>query len=77
YYILQGEGRMHVGDEVRMVYPGQAVVIPIDGVQFIENTGAEDLVFLCIVDPAWRAEDETVLVGDSSLDFLTEDSFNG
>jgi mannose-6-phosphate isomerase-like protein (cupin superfamily) len=28
--------------------------------QYIENTGVSVLKFLCIVDPAWRKEDEEV-----------------
>jgi len=61
YYILDGSGRMHVGPEQADVAAGQAVYIPPGAVQFIENTGPNDLSFLCIVDPAWRAEDEDVL----------------
>jgi mannose-6-phosphate isomerase-like protein (cupin superfamily) len=30
-------------------------------VQWLENTGKEEIEFLCIVDPAWRPEDEEVL----------------
>ena len=52
---------MHVGPERAEVGPGQAVYIPPGEVQFIENIGAGRLVFLCIVDPAWRASDEDVL----------------
>jgi mannose-6-phosphate isomerase-like protein (cupin superfamily) len=51
---------MHLGDEPREVLPGDAVYIPPDTVQYIDALGAEELVFLCIVDPAWRAEDESV-----------------
>ena len=61
YYILEGEGRMHIGGETAPVRPGQAVYIPPNAVQWIENTGEGDLVFLCIVDPAWRPEYELVL----------------
>ena len=61
YYILEGEGIMHIDDESRKVAPNQAIYIPPDAVQFIENTGNIDLVFLCIVDPAWRLEDEEVV----------------
>jgi mannose-6-phosphate isomerase-like protein (cupin superfamily) len=60
YYILQGEGMMHINDESARVGPGQAVYIPPDTCQFIQNTGDSELVFLCIVDPAWRHEDEEV-----------------
>ncbi len=61
YFIIQGQGRMHIGDEASPVRAGQAVYIPPGAVQYIENTGALDLVFLCIVDPAWRPENEEVL----------------
>lgn len=60
YYILEGEGLMHIDDEFSKVTPGQAVFIPANSSQYIENTGAVDLVFLCIVNPAWRAEDEVI-----------------
>ncbi|HEX2694591.1 MAG TPA: cupin domain-containing protein [Acidobacteriota bacterium] len=61
YYILAGRGVIHVGDESEKVRPGQAVYIPPGSVQFIENSGRSDLAFLCIVDPAWRREDEEIL----------------
>lgn len=61
YYILAGEGEMNIDGERARVGPSQAVYIPPRAAQFIRNTGGKDLVFLCIVDPAWRAEDEDVL----------------
>lgn len=61
YYILYGWGVMHVDDEAATVHPGHAVYIPPGTVQWIENNGATDLAFLCIVDPAWREENEEVL----------------
>jgi mannose-6-phosphate isomerase-like protein (cupin superfamily) len=60
YYILSGEGEMHIDDETRRVEPGDAIYIPPNARQFIRNTGHEPLVFICLVDPAWRKEDETV-----------------
>jgi len=61
YFILEGGGRMHVDGEAAPVKAGQAVYIPPGAVQWIENTGSGPLRFLCIVDPAWRPEDEKVL----------------
>ncbi|HDT13867.1 MAG TPA: cupin domain-containing protein [Candidatus Aminicenantes bacterium] len=61
YYILEGRGLMHVGEETAEVAAGQAVYIPPGETQFIENPGTEQLAFLCIVDPAWTADDEEVL----------------
>ncbi|MEN6427338.1 MAG: cupin domain-containing protein [Phycisphaerales bacterium] len=61
YYIIEGQGRMHIDAETSEVGAGCAIYIPARSIQHIENTGAEDLVFLCIVDPAWTAADEEIL----------------
>jgi len=61
YYILEGEGIMSIEDESEKVHFGQAVYIPPNAKQYIKNTGNSDLKFLCIVDPAWRPEDEEVV----------------
>ena len=58
YYILEGQGQMHIDDESAEVSAGDALEIPPGAVQWIKNTGDCDLVFLCLVDPAWREEDE-------------------
>lgn len=52
---------MHIDGESASVRPGQAVFIPPGAVQYIENTGADDLAFLAIVDPQWRAGDEELV----------------
>jgi mannose-6-phosphate isomerase-like protein (cupin superfamily) len=51
---------MHIDGETCEVRAGQVVYVPPGATQFIENTGPEELAFLCIVAPAWRAEDEEV-----------------
>jgi mannose-6-phosphate isomerase-like protein (cupin superfamily) len=61
YYILEGKGIMYIDGVQAEVGPDQTVYIPPHGVQSIRNTGDTDLKFLCIVDPAWRAEDEEVV----------------
>jgi len=55
YYLLAGQGRMHIDDDARVVNPGDAVVIPAGALQWIENTGTHTLEFLALVDPPWRA----------------------
>ena len=60
HYILEGEGIMHINEETAMVHTDQVIYIPPHARQFIQNTGKLDLKFLCIVDPAWRPEDEEV-----------------
>lgn len=61
YYILSGRGVMHIDDEVAEIGVGQLVYIPSGAVQWVLNNGDEDLLFLAIVDPAWREEDEEVI----------------
>lgn len=61
YYILDGRGEMHIDDDRAEVSAGDVVEIPPGGVQWIRNAGTGELVFLCLVDPAWREEDEEVL----------------
>ncbi|OHB55170.1 MAG: mannose-6-phosphate isomerase [Planctomycetes bacterium RBG_13_44_8b] len=61
YYILSGNGRMHIDEQSFDVSADCAIYIPPHSTQYIENTGNKDLKFLCIVDPAWRKEDEEVL----------------
>jgi len=60
YYILSGDGLMHIDEESLEVGPECAVYIPPNAIQYIENTGNCELEFLCIVDPAWRQSDEEV-----------------
>jgi len=52
---------MHIGEESAQVTAGDAVYMPPASVQWLENTGKEEIEFLCIVDPAWRPEDEETL----------------
>lgn len=60
YYITAGCGLMHIDEESFEVGPESAIYIPPGAKQYIENTGSSDLRFLCIVDPAWREEDEEI-----------------
>ena len=60
YYVMTGRGLMHIDQESFKVGPDCAVYVPPNSVQYIENTGNSILKFLCIVDPAWREEDEEV-----------------
>ncbi len=54
YYILGGTGVMHIDDKTQRVKPGDTICIPPNARQWIHNSGDEALVFICIVDPAWR-----------------------
>jgi len=61
YYILQGSGRMQVGEDSRTIGPGDAVAIPPGRRHQITNTGTELLRFLCCCAPGYEHED-TMLV---------------
>ena len=52
---------MNIDDESFSVKKDDSVYVPPMSEQFMENTGPSDLKFLCIVDPAWKAEDEKIL----------------
>jgi mannose-6-phosphate isomerase-like protein (cupin superfamily) len=57
YVILQGSGRVEVGDRPpEDVVPGDVVLIPPLARQRITNTGAADLVFLAICTPRFTQE---------------------
>jgi mannose-6-phosphate isomerase-like protein (cupin superfamily) len=60
YFVLKGHGVLHVDDESSDIMKNQAAYVPPASRQFIENTGSEDLEFLCIVEPAWKQEDEII-----------------
>lgn len=60
YYILKGRGRMELDGAEADVGPGDTVYIAPSRNQRITCIGPEELEFLCIVDPAWREEDEEV-----------------
>ena len=57
YYILTGQGRMEIGDEAREVQAGDAILIPINCLHCLHNSGDDDLVLLCATSPPWYPED--------------------
>lgn len=63
YYILEGRGEIHIDAARGAVAPGDVIEIPVGAEQWIRNSSDVDLVFLCIVDPAWRSDDEDICSG--------------
>jgi len=61
YYILEGKGEMYIDGEKKIVEKGCLIYIPPNSVQKIKNIGNDELSFLCIVEPAWRKENEEIL----------------
>jgi mannose-6-phosphate isomerase-like protein (cupin superfamily) len=61
YYILEGSGNLKIDEETHHIEKDDSAYVPPNSKQFIENTGSIDLKFLCIVGPAWKAENEILL----------------
>lgn len=62
YVILEGQGRALIGDApAQQLGPGDVLLIPAEVSQQIENTGATDLVFLCLCTPRFRWENYRAL----------------
>ncbi len=60
YYVLKGTGRMHLDTEELIVGVNDAIYIPPGTKHFIENTGEEDLIFLCCSTPPYSNEDTDI-----------------
>jgi mannose-6-phosphate isomerase-like protein (cupin superfamily) len=61
YYILEGHGRMTIGEEVHEVGPGDAIAIPPGAIHTIANIGGETLKFLCCCAPGYEDSDTVLL----------------
>ncbi len=61
YYILEGEGVLEINKELCHIKKDDSVLVMPNSEQMIKNTGPNILKFLCIVEPAWKQSDETIL----------------
>jgi mannose-6-phosphate isomerase-like protein (cupin superfamily) len=61
YYFLAGEGTFTAGGRSVQVARGDTIYVPPGAEQWLVNTGREPIEFLCVVDPAWKMEDEDIL----------------
>ena len=57
YFVLKGQGRMEVDDEVTFVRPGDAVLIPAGAWHQLENNGMSELRILCCCAPPYSHDD--------------------
>jgi mannose-6-phosphate isomerase-like protein (cupin superfamily) len=58
YYILEGSGRMTVGEEQRQVEAGDAIFVPRGSLHSLANTGSVPIRLLVACGPAFYYEDE-------------------
>jgi mannose-6-phosphate isomerase-like protein (cupin superfamily) len=67
WYIVRGTGRFHRltpdggAEQNAEVAPGDALLIPTGYRFWVENTGSDNLVFLCCGTPPWPGNDEAIL----------------
>jgi mannose-6-phosphate isomerase-like protein (cupin superfamily) len=61
YYILEGDAVLRINEESYQLKKDDSIYVPPMSEQYIENTGLTNLRFLCIVEPAWKPEDEIIL----------------
>lgn len=60
YYILEGEGVIYIDGTATPLKPKDVCWVPPNALQHVENTCAQNLVFLCIVEPYWCPEEEDI-----------------
>ena len=61
YYILDGNAELRINEETYKLEKDDSVYVQPNSKQIIENTGSVNLRFLCIVEPAWKSDDEILL----------------
>jgi len=61
YYILEGNGKLKINNNEYQLKKNDSAYVPPNSEQFFENIGTEELRFLCIVEPAWKQEDDEIL----------------
>jgi mannose-6-phosphate isomerase-like protein (cupin superfamily) len=57
YFILEGSGTMALNDEIRLVVPGDAILIPPGAWHEIKNDTSTPLRFLCCCAPPYAHDD--------------------
>jgi mannose-6-phosphate isomerase-like protein (cupin superfamily) len=61
YYILEGHGEIIIDNERYQLEKDDSIYIPANSSQYMKNLGSVNLKFLCIVEPAWKTDDEIIL----------------
>ena len=61
YFILKGTAEFTINDDTAVVGASQAIYVPPGASQQVKNVGNDELLFICIVDPAWKEDDEEIL----------------
>lgn len=54
YLFLSGSGVFHIDGKEMEIESGDIILVPAKTVQYVHNTGKENLIFYCIVEPPWE-----------------------
>lgn len=60
YFVIQGTGVAYVGQAEITVNAFSTWLVPAQITQHVQNTGSEELIFICIVSPPWTAQGEVL-----------------
>lgn len=60
YIFLEGEGVLHISDELVEVRAGDLVLVPAGAKQHLVNTGDQTMAFFCVVSPPWDNQKEVI-----------------
>ena len=61
FYFLAGQGEMQIAEEIQSVTPGDRVIVPIQTVHVLTNTGDTEMKFLCFGVKAVLQEERRTL----------------
>ena len=61
YCVVSGTAFITIEEETTEIGAGSVVYIPPGAWQSVANFSTEPLLFYCIVDPAWHADNEEVM----------------
>lgn len=57
YYVIYGKGEVYIDNITIKIYPGSAILIPVNTVHQIKNTGSTVLKFISIDSPPFIDSD--------------------
>jgi len=60
YYILEGNGEIHLDEKSLVIEKGYIIYVPENVKQYVINKGKINLAFLCIVSPPWTPDIEII-----------------
>ncbi|GAB4495200.1 MAG: hypothetical protein OHK0052_02120 [Anaerolineales bacterium] len=61
YFVLEGSATIFLEQQSFSVGPGSCYYIPANCVQWVRNDGETRFRFVCIVQPGWTEDKETIL----------------